>query len=720
MPSARPFDEALARKSRAEDIKGPFKVEDFVDRHLSQMVTQNLPNFDAIRTAIQGLSGNVAAKRLTEVLNGISDSVGTYLPEVPPGDRIRFFVHEHGAVTHHPWAALNVSERPDILGTFQPIFDDYRLQDSNRSRTGNYIRFSYSQVETCIEVVSEGTAEEKGLKQAALYATSIHHVRLDKPCVYGLYAGKTHYYVIWSDPVAAYRSPRQSYSKPQALIKYVASLYNAPPSHIMSSPNATRAGFLLLSDNTIDTENLTPRSSACSPLWSIDDLDGLYRCIFSGIPHTRCTRVYAQVDPPVAQGAPIIYKQVMGRPDGGDPVHHEMEMLNHIHRDGYVRGVVRGVEVHGEPITIDVSFWDSDELNQWNADETHEQVTSRRSSAMFYLDTGAPISKGRTVLDLLAGFFDIVEELRYIVERREVVHRDISPSNIYIYVKSVTPQDPAALPENMLNPSTDQPTFINKYLDPDNRNQPRGLLGDLHLAARYLPDDNQAAEILRRFSGTPLYSPRAILSRSWAPEAHIFLPMPELQGEALHTYHMLFGPRSYEAGWENYDANNIHRLDSLQDPPLYRPRHDIESLFWVIVDTLLHVKPEGSEDSPSMHFATFEGILKGRRYRAADTSASLFFFPLSWWKSALHPALGPVLGELLHNMGVQVGPEYEYLIEPPRDTNLHEVLRRLLLQAIVTLNQQPPITLDSSRRAVRLSPYGPSVSVSLANSGSSA
>jgi hypothetical protein len=176
----------------------------------------------------------------------------------------------------------------------------------------------------------------------------------------------------------------------------------------------------------------------------------------------------------------------MGRLDGGGPVHHEMEMLDHIHRDGYVRGVVRGVEVVGAPITIDVNFWDSDELNQWNADETHGQVTSRRTSAMVYLDTGTPISKGRTVLDLLAGFFDIVEgtkasdyqdlmlklislELRYIVERREVVHRDISPSNIYIYVKSVTPQNPAAFPENMLNPSTDQPTFINKYLNPDNR-----------------------------------------------------------------------------------------------------------------------------------------------------------------------------------------------------------------------------------------------------------
>ncbi|KAF8342766.1 uncharacterized protein EI90DRAFT_3115309 [Cantharellus anzutake] len=700
MPLARPFDETLARMPRAEDINGPFKVEDFVDQHLFQIEIQNLPNFNAICTAIQGLSGNVGADRLTEVLNSISANVGAYL-QVPPGNHICFFVHEHGA-------ALNVSERPDILGTLQSIFDDYCLQDSNRSRTGNFIRFSYSQVETCVAVVSEGMTQEDGLKQAALYATSIHHVRLDKPCVYGLYAGRTHYFVIWSDPVAAYRSTQQSYSEPQALIKYVASLYNPPSFHLTSSPNATRDGFLLLSHNTIDAEHLTPRSDDSAPLWRIEGLEGLYRCIFSGIPHTRCTRVYRQVDPPGVQGAPFIYKQVMGRLDGTDPVHHEMKMLHHIHEDGYVAGIVRGVEFDGEP--IDISIWDSDELNQWNADKSHGQVTSRRSSAMVYLDTGAPISKGKTVLDLVAGFFDFVEELRYIVERREVVHRDISPSNIYTYVKSVTPQNPTALgiPGNMLNPSANQPTFINKYLLPDNRNLPRGLVGGLHMAASYQPDNDQAAEILRQFTGTPLYSPRAILSRTWIPAPYRFPSMPELQGEALQVYHMLFGPVAYEAGHEVYDRNNTHtsRL-SLQDPPLYRPRHDVESLYWVIIDILLHAKPERSEDSPSRKLTEFEDTLNGRTYRGSDRTTYLFYQDLDWWRQTLHPALGPVLGELLHKMTQQVGPEYEYLIDPPRSTHLHEAFRRLLLQAIVALRQQPPIALDSSRRVGRRSPYEP-------------
>ncbi|KAF8330826.1 uncharacterized protein EI90DRAFT_3154862 [Cantharellus anzutake] len=443
---------------------------------------------------------------------------------------------------------------------------------------------------------------------------------------------------------AAYRSPRQSYSEPQDLIKYVASLYNASPSHITSSANATHAGFLLLSDNAIDTEHLTPRSSVCAPLWSINGLDiAAYSLEFL----TRCTRVYAQVDPPVAQGAPIIYKQVMGRLDGGDLVHHEMEILDHIHKDGYIAGVVRGVEFDGESITIDVSIWDSDELNQWNSNEMHGQVTSRRSSGMIYLDTGVPISKGTIVLDLLAGFFDIVEGLRYIVERHKVVHRDTSPSNIYIYAKSVTPQNPAALAENILNPSANQPTFINKYLDPDNPNHPR---------------------VCRDFE-TVLWNP----TRFW--------PMPELQGEVLHTYGMLFGAGAYEAGQEDYDGNNIHGLE-----------------------------PEGSDDSESMQLARFKQIFKGRRYRDIDMSTPLFLAPLDWWSRALHPEMGPVLGELLNNMGLQVGPEY----------NRTEEFRRLLLQAIVTLNQQPPITLDSSRRIARLSPYGPSVSVSLANSGNSA
>ncbi len=62
-------------------------------------------------------------------------------------------------------------------------------------------------------------------------------------------------------------------------------------------------------------------------------------------------------------------------------------------------------------------------------------------------------------------------ELRYIVEHCEVVHRDISPSNLYINVKSAMPQNAAGLgiPMNMVQLSANQPTFINKYLDPDNR-----------------------------------------------------------------------------------------------------------------------------------------------------------------------------------------------------------------------------------------------------------
>ena len=47
MPPARPFDETTW-ESCAEDIKGPFEVEDFVYRHLFQIEIQNLPNFDAI------------------------------------------------------------------------------------------------------------------------------------------------------------------------------------------------------------------------------------------------------------------------------------------------------------------------------------------------------------------------------------------------------------------------------------------------------------------------------------------------------------------------------------------------------------------------------------------------------------------------------------------------------------------------------------------------
>src|SRR5260370_20675363 len=89
----------------------------------------------------------------------------------------------------------------------------------------------------------------------------------------------------------------------------------------------------------------------------------------------------------------------------------------------------------------------------------------------------------------------------------------------------------------------------------------------------------------------------------------------------------------------------------------YRPRHDIESLFWVMVDILLHAKPEKSEDSPSVELATFEHLHKGRTYNVSDTTTSLFFFPVGWWTSALHPGLRQIAG-LLYDMSHQLAPEY--------------------------------------------------------------
>ena len=193
--------------------------------------------------------------------------------------------------------------------------------------------------------------------------------------------------------------------------------------------------------------------------------------------------------------------------------------------------------------------------------------------------------------------------------------------------------------------------------------------------------------------------------------------MPELQDDVREVYQMLFGPGTYEASHEEYRGNNIHRLHSLQNPPLYRPRHDIESLFWVMVDILLHAKPQRSEDSSLSRLTAFENIFKGRKYGDWDTLTALCFAHPDWWRGVLHPALVPILAELLHKLALQVGPEYEYLIVPPRSTHLHEAFRRLLLQAVVALDRLPPITLDPSRRVAPRSSSGPSPA-SLAHSGS--
>ena len=184
------------------------------------------------------------------------------------------------------------------------------------------------------------------------------------------------------------------------------------------------------------------------PRWQIRGLSGEFDCIFSGIPHTRCTRVYQQCEK--AQKTPLIVKRVWGRrpKDLVDGTPNEIKILKKIHGGGSIPGLVRGCLMESlDRIVINPYEW-----------LPEPKAPLRMNVDILYLDTGLPLAKSATLYEFLEACYDIVEgllsfpilvivkithtlcwiltALRYLAEIG-IVHRDISPANLFVQVRSV-------------------------------------------------------------------------------------------------------------------------------------------------------------------------------------------------------------------------------------------------------------------------------------------
>jgi hypothetical protein len=185
--------------------------------------------------------------------------------------------------------------------------------------------------------------------------------------------------------------------------------------------------------------------------------------------------------------------------------------------------------------------------------------------------------------------------------------------------------------------------------------------------------------------------------------------MPLLQNEAKDIYIQAYGQKSYDSFTDKDGTFHGGCSVGEQEPKeefMHRPRHDIESVFWTLLSSLLRVIPAGekatTERNTSEGFSTAINDLDGHiiASRRSDTRQGIIDWTTKNFRSALHPDLAR-LAPMLAEMSAQIGPEYSYLALPQRD-HLHEAMRRLLLQQIVDLELAgDEIPLDPSSVRVR-------------------
>ena len=137
----------------------------------------------------------------------------------------------------------------------------------------------------------------------------------------------------------------------------------------------------------------------------------------------------------------------------------------------------------------------------------------------------------------------------------------------------------------------------------------------------------------------------------------------------------------------------------IQERFVHRPRHDIESVFWTLLSSILRVFPKDTHpeaNTPGELSAALK-LLDTHVIHShePDIRVSLLTWTETAFETAFHPKLAS-LAPMFAAMCAQVRPEYAYLSPSPRKDHLHEAMRRLLLQQIVDMGDDA-IPLDPHR-----------------------
>ncbi len=401
----------------------------------------------------------------------------------------------------------------------------------------------------------------------------------------------------------------------------------------------------------------------------------------------------------------------------------EGPLLTQIHSKGTVPGVVRilGHEAVVGPNRLPISTYTS---------------SCRRERKRIYLASrGSPLTDAASVLHLLMVLYDALEVHRYVLSQHSILHRDLSVFNILL-----NPVHSLRIPPSKSHAKS-TPYFINDILrkttSTSSWDHAQCLLIDWDNAAHLSEEYNQPEEALAQrtvcllssiirdligylniseLQGTPIYIARSVAAGAVLmddfPQPHVH--MPSLHGNAKRHYKATYGREEYRKYKEK--GKGIHgsppqfvrkkERKSLQFRHL--PRHDVESVFWILVILLLRAKPLGYSkevETPSIAqdmWAHLHGHIinnEGRSYSGTAAYRELIF---SWnrakWESALHPGLAS-LAPFLEAVASQVRPEYSLLSVAPPEEHLHEAVRRLLLQKITDMDDKHEvIPLDCGGR----------------------
>ncbi|KAJ8519578.1 hypothetical protein ONZ45_g3475 [Pleurotus djamor] len=600
------------------------------------------------------------------------------------------FVDVHNdSLRHHPNGHLD--SRPDFVSLSKSLHKKLKWKK---------IPIAWHHITNAAEF-KKRPDQAQGAGQCADYLGLANQALPSRVGILGIALSAAGYTLHWSTASGLESSDEFDWSNIIPLLEYTYTLYVPKERHLHYDDTITLSGGLTLDG---------------PPKWDVTTNTMTYTCCtvkMVGEANDRMSWIAVTPD-----AKPFIIKDQYRIHDFKFT---EGELYDTLHQAGFALGFADCVE-----------YFEVKSQNKVITVGSDEQ--SRTKTRIILATSGSPLASVDGLHSFCKVMYDVTECHRYAVNNG-VLHRDISMANILIKPKQAHTRP--SLPYR----GKKRPRFIDEVLYGDLNAEPHALLIDLDNACKLERKEVSKAGSLNERTGTPKYIARSVAQGLVLKPSNQFVSMPELpehlakrykdahtdppssrsmneddefdnhdevpignddqdsnvgdspQPKDLHTVEAQF-VEPLRIFNDTEDTSHSGRLDTEKhkryraDASLYKtnfqhhPRHDAESIFWVILIMLLRALPvEANGPKNDVNNNQFKQIWEAfdDHEISSWTDTRQVVFAVNGWDRVLHEELSfvaPLIEELIE----QISPEYEFLKPAPDPLHLHEAIQRLLLK----------------------------------------
>ncbi|KAF8525303.1 hypothetical protein JB92DRAFT_2877227 [Gautieria morchelliformis] len=351
---------------------------------------------------------------------------------------------------------------------------------------------------------------------------------------------------------------------------------------------------------------------------------------------------------------------------------HEEDILQKIHEDGYLPGVPR--------ISKDVSE------QPFPLPRNHSLDRHREACMVPLTTTGESLSKCKNVLQFLKAMYDLTEVHRILMEKKDILHRDISWANILINHKHFEGLDEGDHEYPFIDSILKKPVPRVQVLLADFDNAM--IIGGA--GKNYAPNGTELVRCKEdeqhRIIGTPAFIAEVLARPSLAPVKYIIFKDMQDLNKAITPH-----PQADRDSSDKQFFKELAGYERLNDKHVsHQAIHDAESIFWVIVFFMVRANPKGSDSHKNirMRSETFDAIVSHQIGKRISIRRSYFeHFREEDWAEMLPEKLAGFSATLYQLWEYFSFPWHGIQVPPKHQFHAHNLLQRLLFQEIGRLTE---------------------------------